>query len=201
VDHHQREAAEPRFGCAQIDNPKSEETNVNHGSLCGTCSLLICLAAPLLPATGICETTEVVASAVHKGEKFEPLRNDEKSGRLVFFSQSRANDRETRGKGLFDGTNRTTTAYWDMTNGLGAGNGFSRQENGGDSVVIQWTGVCYPIAGSDGKAVPHCSGGWYAVPGTGTGRYASVKSAGGTWTGRMMPDGNFHEEWRGLIEQ
>lgn len=140
------------------------------------------------------------AKAVHKGEKFEILSKDEKSGRMVFFSQSKAIDQETRGKGLYNGSSRTSSAHWDLTNGYGAGRGFSRTEKAGGSVLVEWTGVCYPATGADGRSAPYCSGGWFVVPGSGSGPFAGL-GGGGTWTGSVAADSGFNEEWTGLMEQ
>ncbi|MBX9964507.1 MAG: hypothetical protein K2Y35_15720 [Burkholderiales bacterium] len=142
----------------------------------------------------------ISAKATHKGEKFEIIGKDEKSGRMVFFSQSKAIDQETRGKGLYNGSSRTSSAHWDLTNGYGIGTGFSRIEKAGGSVLVEWTGVCYPVAGSDNKSTPYCSGGWFVVPGSGSGPFAGL-SGGGTWTGSVAADGGFNEEWSGLMEQ
>jgi hypothetical protein len=142
----------------------------------------------------------IVVKATHKGEKFEVINNDERTGRMVFFSQSKATDRETRGKGLYNDSARTTTAHWDLVNGYGTGSGFSKTEKGGGSVLAQWNGVCYPVNGADGKAVPHCSGGWFIVTGSGSGPFSGLKG-GGSWTGAVTPDGGFDEEWMGLLEQ
>lgn len=159
-----------------------------------------------LVSTGMCMETLAAqpfvtsAKATHKGEKFEIIGKDEKSGRMVFFSQSKAIDQETRGKGLYNGSSRTSSAHWDLTNGYGTGTGFSRTEKAGGSILVEWTGVCYPANGPDSKTTPHCSGGWFVVPGSASGPFTGL-TGGGTWTGSVTADGSFTEEWTGLMEQ
>jgi len=67
-------------------------------------------------------------------------------------------------------------------------------------VLVEWTGVCYPVGQADGKPQGYCSGGWFVVPGSGTGPFAGI-AGGGVWTGVSNPDGTFAEEWNGMLEQ
>ncbi len=165
-------------------------------------ALALVLAGSLGMAGTACagQAFTVAVKAIHKGEKFEMIHNDERTGRMVFFSQSRAVDRETKGKGLWNDSLRTATAHWDMTNGTGTGRGFARTEKGGGVVFVEWTGTCYGTGIVDGKPVTYCSGGWFVVPGSGTGPFAGLKG-GGTWTGTNNAEGNFAEEWAGVMEQ
>ncbi|MBK8019741.1 MAG: hypothetical protein IPK20_25665 [Betaproteobacteria bacterium] len=166
------------------------------------------LVSPLIAATVLLgphaslagQTFPMTVTAVHKPEKFEQIGKDEKNGRLTFFSLSKAVDRELRGKGLWADSSRTATAYWDMAGGYGTGRGFSRTEKSGGSVLVEWNGVCYPAGEAGGKPVTHCSGGWFVVPGSGSGPFSGL-AGGGTWTGTGTADGGFLEEWSGLMEQ
>jgi hypothetical protein len=92
------------------------------------------------------------------------------------------------------------SGYWDLTQGRGRGNGFAQAEKGGDAYMLEWDGTCYPVSGTDGKPVTRCGGGWYFVPGSGTGRYANI-GGGGTWRGVVLPSGDFEEEGNGFLEQ
>jgi hypothetical protein len=135
------------------------------------------------------------AKAVHKPQKFEVIFEDKSAGRLVFFSQSTTNDQEIQGKGLWTGSSRIARAYWDTTKGYGSGKGSVVVDNQGSNLTVEWTGSCYAVGDQ-----PYCSGGWYAVPGSGTGKFAGV-TGGGTWRGKPTSDGGFDEEWTGLLEQ
>jgi hypothetical protein len=166
-------------------------------------SVLVSTAAALafvaLPAHAG-QPYQISVKAIHKNEKFEVIGKDEKTGRLVFFGQSRAVDKEVRGKGLWNDSVRVATSRWDMLNGYGTGQGFARTEKGGGAVLVEWTGVCYPVGQADGKPLSYCSGGWFVVPGSGTGPFAGI-AGGGVWTGTSNADGTFSEEWNGMLEQ
>ena len=171
--------------------------NLRFQALIGT---LACIAIGWLEPAVAQQSFPVHGKGIHKGEKFEPMGKDEKSGRIVFYSQSRVTDRELQGNGVFNAGVRIPQAHWDLTNGYGTGRGFSRVEKAGGSVLLEWTGVCYTVNGADGKNIPHCSGGWFVVPGSGTGPYAGL-DGGGTWTGSVTADGGFDEDWIGMIRQ
>lgn len=154
--------------------------------------------APIAVHAG--ETFTMSVRAVHKNDKFELLAKDERTGRMSFFSTSKAVDREVKGRGLWNDSTRGTTAHWDMMNGIGFGHGFAKTEKGGGTVLVEWTGICYPVGGTEAKPTTYCSGGHFVVPGSGTGPFAGLKG-GGTWTGTGGVDGNFVEEWAGVYEQ
>ncbi|MCC7547811.1 MAG: hypothetical protein IT532_08595 [Burkholderiales bacterium] len=135
------------------------------------------------------------ARAVHKPAKFEVILEDKAAGRLVYYSESTTNDKEVQGRGLWTGSSRIARGHWDLTHGAGTGRGSVSVDNAGSTLNVEWAGICYMVGDK-----PRCSGGWNAVPGSGTGKFAGL-TGGGTWQGSPNAEGNFDEEWTGLLQQ
>jgi hypothetical protein len=163
-----------------------------------TAALAGALAAPLAAAAG--EVTQVAMTKVNKGDKFEVVLDDKNSGRFVFFTTWHAIWKQTKGGSLIDGVNNTGSGVGQLTSGQGVVSGFDLNEKGGDTYKVGWTCVSYTRAGPEGKPVGHCDGGWYIVPGSGTGRFAGM-IGGGTFEAYALPSGEFHVETSGTVEK
>ena len=159
----------------------------------GASLLLVC-------SWGHAETMTATYQAIHKGDKFEVIMNDESSGRMVFYSTTRATQKQLQGTILFDGATGGSSGFWEASKGISQGKGTVKYEKTGDVYQTEWNGVCFPQPGADGKPVPHCYGGWYLVPSVATGRFAGLKG-GGSWKAKMLPSGEFEEEWIGNFER
>lgn len=146
------------------------------------------------------ETMSATYRALHKGDKFDVTLNDESTGRMIFYSTSRATQLHVQGSSIFDGAVGGSSGWWEAVKGVSRGQGSVKYVKDGDTYQTEWNGVCFPVTAADGKGVPHCFGGFVMVPGTGTGRFAGMKGGGG-WVARMLPSGEFEEEWKGVFER
>src|SRR3954466_8583428 len=140
------------------------------------CGLAFVIAMPLATSAG--EQTPISAVKVNKGGKFELILDDKKAGRMVYFFSFHAVNKALKGGNLVDGVVNTGGGFADTTNGLGHISGFDVNEKDGDIWKAGWAGECFGVAGSDGKPVPHCSGGWSVVPESGSGRFAGLSGGG-----------------------
>lgn len=145
------------------------------------------------------EPVAISAKATHKPDKFYPTYQDDKAGRIAYTSSSWAVDREITKTGIV-ADKRWCQGSWDMTGGAGGGHGYCKAEKGGDTVQLQWNGMCDTLTDKDGKPQTRCGGGWVYVPGSGTGRYAGIRG-NGAWWGLGTADGGFEEEWNGYYQK
>ena len=149
----------------------------------------------------LAERIEDRGTKINKTDKFEVMLDDKATGRMAFFFAFHATSKaKGGGGGLFDGINNKGQGTCVLTQGRGPCSGFDINEKDGDTFRVEWAGECYLLSGPDGKPVGHCAGGGYAVPGSGTGRFAGL-SGGGPFWGHALPDGDFEVEWADVWEK
>lgn len=152
----------------------------------------------LLAACGAVTAAEVLTISgrdLIKTERFEPLYQDDKAGRLAYFSVGKSVIRETTRTGILNGLAKTCFTFGDLTYGTGTLHGFCRHEDADALALIQWNGLCHTAPGAGDKPQTRCWGGWVYLPG-GKGRLAGVQGSG-SWSGVVNAAGEFDEEFTG----
>ena len=163
------------------------------------CILAVAMAGLWVPSTPqAAETANVAARDTMRTERFEPLHQDDATGRLAYAAVNKSTLREATRTGLLNGLTKTCQLTADLTNGSGPMEGFCRHEGtDGALAIVQWNGMCDTGPGVDGKPQTRCWGGWRYLPG-GKGRLAGVTGGGG-WRGHVQPSGEFEEEVDGMV--
>src|SRR4029079_3555181 len=115
---------------------------------------------------------EIRLTKVKHSDKSEVMRDEQSTGRSVFFFAYHATYKQTKGGDLFDGVNNKGQGTVSLFQGNGPVSGYDVNEKEGATYRQEWSGECFSLSGPEGKPVAYCTGGHFVVPGSGTGRFA-----------------------------
>ena len=161
----------------------------------------ITIAYAASAGVALAERIEDRGTKINKNDKVEVMLDDKATGRMAFFLAYHAITKaKGGGGGLFDGMTNKGQGTCVLTQGRGPCSGFESSEKDGDIFRFEWSGQCYTLTGPEGKPIAYCAGGSYAVPGSGTGRFAGI-SGGGSWWAHERPDGDLEVEWAYVWEK